>query len=187
MKDLVVLVAVVASAAAGAPVRGGEVARPGDWICHLAKDGSPQAVLGVVSNENKGMLLVRCSSGRPTISLTWGNYVGSRPTSVTTRLDQGEPVLSSWQASPDRKEAQYPGDHAAYLQDLQRRKGLAVRLTPYPVTPLVPVATVGVDGVTHDTSRKTMPPAVDPPVEMTFTLAGLGAAILEAQGRCGPQ
>jgi hypothetical protein len=187
MKDLIVLVGVVASAAAGASVSGGEFARPGDWTCHRAKDGSPQAVLGVVSNENNGMLLVRCTSGRPTISLKWGNYAGSHSTSVTMRLDQGESALSSWQPSTDRKEAQYPGDHAAYLRDLQQRKTLSVRLTPYPVTPFVPVANVGLDGVTHDASRKTIPPAVDPPLEMTFTLAGLGAAILEAQGSCGPQ
>jgi len=185
MKHLIVLVGVAASAAAGAPVPG-EPARPGQWTCHRAKDGSPQALLAVVSNENNGMLQVRCSSGRPTISLKWGNYVGSRPTSVAMRLDQGEPAVSSWRPSADKTETEYPEDHAAYLQELQRRKTLAVRLTPHPVTPLVPAATVGLDGVTHEASRKTMPPAVEPPLAMTFDLTGLRAAILEAQGGCGP-
>ena len=185
MKHLIVLVSVVASAAGGAPLRGGESSRPGDWTCHMAKDGSLQAVLGVVSAENNGMLLVRCSSGRPTVSLKWGNYVGSGPTSVTTQLDRGEPVISSWTPSTDGKEVRYPGDHAAYLQELKRRKTLAVRLTPYPVVPLVPASSVGLNGATHAAHRQTVPPAVQPIPEMTFNLAGLGAAVLEAQGSCG--
>ncbi len=184
MRQLFVLV-VVASAAGGVAVLGGEVARPGVWTCHRAKDGSRQALLGVASAENNGMLLVRCSFGRPTVSLKWANYVGSSPTSVATRLNGGEPVVSRWLPSSDSKELEYSGDHRVYLRELQGQRTLAVRLIPYPVALPVVMSSLGVSGG-RSASGRPIPLAADPPLDMTFSLAGLGAAIVEAQGSCRP-
>jgi hypothetical protein len=178
MKHLIVLVGVFACAAAAAAVSGSELGRPGQWTCHRAKDGSLQAVLGVQSNENNGMLLVRCSVGKPSVSLKWDIPAGSRPTLVITRLDQAEPSSSLWPRSIDMREAEYPGDDAAYLQALRVGTTLVVRVSPC----AVPVADAGSDGVSNGA-----PPTIDHPVGMTFSLSGLGAAMLEAQGSCGPK
>jgi len=178
VKDLIVIVGIVASAAAVAPVSGDEFGRPGKWTCHRAGDGTLQAVLRVQSEENNGILLVRCSGGKPSISLKWDIPARSRPTLIITRLDQAEPSSSLWPRAIDRREAEYPGDDVAYLQALRWGKTLAVRVSPYPV----PVADAG-----SDASRDPMPATFDFPVGMTFSLSGLGAAILEAQGSCGRQ
>jgi hypothetical protein len=178
MKDLIVIVGIVASAAAVAPVSGDEFLRPGEWTCHRARDGTLQAVLGVQSNENNGILLVRCSGGKPSISLKWDIPAGSQPTLIITRLDQAEPSSSLWSRAIDRREAEYPGDDVAYLQALRGAKALALRVSPYPV----PVADAG-----SDSTQNPMPATFDFPVGMTFSLSGLGAAILETQGSCGRQ
>ena len=182
MKHLIVLVGVFASGAAVAPVSGGEFGGPGQWTCHRAKDGSLQAVLGVQSNERNGMLLVRCSVGKPSISLKWDIPADLRPTLVITRLDQAEPSSSLWPRSIDRREAEYPGDDAAYLQTLRVGKTLAVRVSPY----AVPAADADSDGGSNHESREA-PPTIDHPVGMTFSLSGLSAAMLEVQGSCGPK
>jgi len=178
MQDLIVLAGIVALAAA--PV---SRARPGEWTCDRAQDGSSRAILTSLSRDSSGTLVVRCSAGKPSISLRWGMAGGSGPVLITTRLDDGEPTSAWWLRSVNRKEFQFTGDHSAYLRALRVGKTLAVRLAP----DAVPVADARSSGVDDEASRNLRPPTVDVPLATTFDLASLGAAISEARGACGAQ
>ena len=175
MKDLINLVGIVVLAAAPA-----SDARPGEWTCDRATDSS-LAILTALSKERNATLVVRCSAGKPRISLRWGMAGGSGPVLVTTQLDDAEPTSAWWPRSVDRKEFQFAGDQAAYLRGLQAGKALGVRLTPE----AVPVADAGSSGVGDATSQNVKPPIIDVPLVMTFDLTGLGAAISAAQANCG--
>ena len=127
MKDLIILVGIVVLAAALA-----SDARPGEWTCDRATDRS-LAILTALSMEKNATLVVRCSAGKPRISLGWGMAGGSGPVLVTTQIDDAEPTNAWWPRSVDRKEFQFAGDQAAYLRALQagRTLGFGSRRMPY--------------------------------------------------------
>lgn len=176
MKDLIVLVAI--STFAAPPVTS---ARPGQWTCNRAQDGGSWAVLTTVSREKNAALVVRCSAGKSSISLKWGMAGGSGPVLVTTRVDDGEWTRTWWPRSVDRKESQFAGDQSAYLRALRGGETLTVRLTPEPA----PVADARSSGVDDGAPQNVKLPTVDIPLEMSFDLTGLAAAISEAHGTCG--
>ena len=176
MKDLIVLIAIGTFAAP--PVSS---ARPGQWTCNRSSDGGSSAVLTALSRENNAALVVRCSAGKPSFSLKWGMAGGSGPVLVATRVDDGEWTRTWWPRSVDRKEFQFTGDQSAYLHALRVGKTLAVRLTPE----AAPVADARSSGVDDGAPQNVKLPTIDTPLEMTFDLTGLAAAISEAHGTCG--
>ena len=176
MKDLIVLVAI--STFAAPPVSS---APPGQWSCDRANDGGSSAVLTTLSREKNAALMVRCSAGKPSVSLRWGMAGGRGPFLVATRVDDGDWTKTWWLRSGDRHGIQFAGDQSAYLRALRVGKTLAVRLTPE-APPVADARSSGVDdGAPQDVKLLT----IDIPLEMTFDLTGLAEAISEAHGTCG--
>ena len=150
----------------------------GKWMWRLTGD---EAVLETRAAEANGSLLVRCSTGRAAVSLKWWNYAGTHPVLIMSRLGQSEPVTAWWPRAASRREVQYSGDHGAYLRGLRAGGTLSVVVSPDPVR----MADASSDGV-GDSQGQSIPSTTDVPLQMTFSLAGFGEAMAQAQGRCGP-
>jgi hypothetical protein len=101
---------------------------------------------------------------------------------VSARLDVTEPQVAWWTRAVGKREAQYPGDQSSYLRDLAAGKTLTIRLSPEAVR----MADASVDGASDDPRQTTVASAPDHPLELTFELSGLAAAI-DAQGNCRPK
>jgi len=171
------LVLGVAAAAMGSSSGG---SRASQATCDRAKE---EAVVALQAKQKNGTLLVRWWAGKPSISIKWPGYGGWRSILVSARLDVAEPQVAWWPRAVGRREAQYPGDQASYLRDLAAGKTLSIRLLPE----VVPMADASVDGASDDPRHTTVPNAPDYPLELTFELSGLAAAITDAQGDCRPK
>jgi len=166
----------VAVAAVGSSTSG---LRSGEWRCQRSKDG---AVVELRAQDNKGMLLVRWTAGRVSISIKWPDYGGTRSVLVSAQLDQAKPSVALWTRAVGRREVQYSGDQASYLRDLAAGKTLTIRLSPEAVR----MADASSDGISDDPRRTTVPHAAGPPVQLMFDLSGLPAAVTVMQANCGP-
>jgi type VI secretion system protein VasI len=81
-------------------------------------------------------LIIRCQRGKPELSLSWGAYLGSKSTSVTTRIG-GEPAeTASWRSSEDNTTSFLPGDNATFIRRMIAADRLAAQVTPYSKTPI---------------------------------------------------
>jgi len=63
-------------------------------------------------------LVVRCQSGKINAFINWNSYLGLEQTPVITRLGAGEAKNQKWPLSTDNKATFYPGDAAAFLEQL---------------------------------------------------------------------
>jgi hypothetical protein len=153
--------------------------RSGEWRCQRSKDG---AVVELRAKDDKGTLLVRWTAGRPSISIKWPDYVGTRSALVSAQLDQARPSVAFWPRAVGRREVQYPGDQASYLRDLAAGKALDIRLPPEAVR----MADASSDGTSDDSWNTTVPHAAGQPVHLMFDLSGLPAAVTLVQSNCGP-
>jgi hypothetical protein len=169
----------VLGAAVAAGGSGTSAIRSGEWRCQRSKDG---AVVELRAKDDKGTLLVRWTAGRPSISIKWADYGGTRSVLVSAQFDQVKPSVALWSRGVGRREVRYPGDQAAYLRDLAAGKTLNIRLSPEAVR----MADASSDGTSDDPWRTTVPHAAGPPVQLTFDLSGLPAAVTLVQSNCGP-
>jgi len=154
--------------------------RSSDAACDRAKE---EAVVALQAKQKNGTLLVRWTAGRPSISIKWPSYGGWHPVLVSARLDVAEPQVAWWTRAVGKREAQYPGDQGSYLRDLAAGKTLTIRLSPEAVR----MADASVDGASDNPWQTTVANAPDHPLELTFELSGLAAAITDAQGTCRPK
>jgi len=155
------------------------VVRSGEWRCQRSNDG---AVVELRAQDDKGTLLVRWTAGRPSISIKWPDYGGTRSVLVWAQRDEAKPSVALWPRAVGRREVQYPGDQASYLRDLVAGKILTIRLPPEAVR----TADASSDGTSDDSWRTTVPHAAGSPVQLMFDLSGLPAAVTLLQSNCGP-
>jgi len=84
-------------------------------------------------------LIIRCQSGRINAFIIWSSYLGLEKTSVTTRLGTGETKTQQWSLSTDNQATFYPGNVAAFLDQLLSSDRLVAQTTPYSESPITAV------------------------------------------------
>jgi len=84
-------------------------------------------------------LVVRCQSGQINAFINWSSYLGLEQTPVTTRLGTGEAKTQKWLLSTDNKATFYPGDDAAFLEQLLAADRFVAQTTPYNESPITAV------------------------------------------------
>ena len=84
-------------------------------------------------------LVVRCQSGKINAFINWNSYLGLKDTPVTTRLGTGEVKTRDWSLSTDHKATFYPGDDAAFLEQLLTSDRFVAQTTPYAESPITAV------------------------------------------------
>ena len=84
-------------------------------------------------------LIVRCQSGKIDAFINWSSYLGLEQTPVTTRLGTGEAKTQKWSLSTDNKATFYPGDDAAFLEQLLTSDRFVAQTTPYGESPITAV------------------------------------------------
>jgi hypothetical protein len=171
MKDLVGLAGltfIVGAAGSAATLNAEAVAHP-----------TKSVVVEAAAAEGNGTLFVRCASGEATVFLKWRDYRGSGPILIKAQLDGAAPLLGWWPKAVGKREVQYSGDQAWLIRGLRVSKTLVVKLSPEAVFS----ADAGVDG-NIDNPPQTVAGIL--PLQMTFKLSDLAAALANAQGTCGP-
>ena len=171
MKDLVGL--------AGLALIVGAVASARTLNTDAATNRTKSVVVEAAAAEENGTLLVRCAAGEATVFLKWRDYRGSRPILIKAQLDRSAPFQGWWPKAVGKREVQYPGDQAWLVRGLRASKTLVVKLSPEAVFS----ADAGVEG-NSDNPPQTVAGIL--PLQMTFRLSDLAAALAEAQGSCGP-
>jgi len=84
-------------------------------------------------------LVVRCQSGKINAFINWNSYLGLEQTPVITRLGAGEAKNQKWPLSTDNKATFYPGDAAAFLEQLLAADRFVAQTTPYSESPITAV------------------------------------------------
>jgi type VI secretion system protein VasI len=74
--------------------------------------------------------------GNFALYINYGFFLGSRPTSVTTRLDKNDPKTYDWEISTDHKAIFYQIGSRMFVDNMMRSDSLVVRLTPYGESPV---------------------------------------------------
>ena len=84
-------------------------------------------------------LIVRCQSGKIHAFIIWSSYLGLEKTLVTTRLGPGDAKTQPWPLSTDNQATFYPGNDAAFLEQLLSSDRLVAQTTPYSESPITAV------------------------------------------------
>ncbi|HYS62153.1 MAG TPA: hypothetical protein VEM27_16295, partial [Gemmatimonadales bacterium] len=71
--------------------------------------------------------------------INWNSYLGLEQTPVITRLGAGEAKNQKWPLSTDNKATFYPGDAAAFLEQLLAADRFVAQTTPYSESPITAV------------------------------------------------
>lgn len=171
MKDLVGL--------AGVTLIVGAAASAGTLYADAAGHLRKGVVVEAAAAEGNGTLVVRCAAGEATVSLKWHDYRGSRPILIKAQLDRSAPFQGWWPKAVGKREVQYPGDQASLVRGLRASKKLVVKVSPEAVFS----ADAGADG-NIDNPPQTVAGIL--PLQMTFMLSDVAAALAEAHGSCGP-
>jgi len=74
-----------------------------------------------------------------TVILIWSSYLGLEQTPVTTRLGTGDAKTQQWPLSTDNQATFYPGNDAAFLEQLLSSDRLVAQTTPYSESPITAV------------------------------------------------
>lgn len=102
-------------------------------------------------------LLLRCSSKKTDVYVSWYQFMGSDAVDVTTRIGHGGAITTSWSLSTDNKATFYPGSSVKFIKSLMEADTLVVSATPYSESPVIAI----------------------------FPLAGLSEKITPLQTACG--
>lgn len=135
----------------------------GAWIVgEIERDpltDEPTAAAGLFAEDENGVgLVIRCRPGKETEAfINWGEYLGSDPPRVTTRLDDDEPKERTWNASTDSRSTFYPLDPIEFIESLFGRRRLVAQTTPFN----------------------------EAPKTVVFTLAGVEEAVANVREACG--
>jgi len=125
-----------------------DVAGSGGWHVSTQKnplDDTRTVVLSLSATTGQSRLgdavwlVVRCQSGKINAFINWSSYLGLEQTPVTTRLGTGEAKTQRWSLSTDNKATFYPGDAAAFLDQLLSSDRFVAQTTPYAESPITAV------------------------------------------------
>jgi len=99
--------------------------------------------LGATTGESRFgdpvVLVIRCQSGQVNAYINWNSYLGLEQTPVVARLGTGEAKTQRWSLSTDKKATFYPGDAAAFLDQLLAADRFVAQTTPYNESPITAV------------------------------------------------
>ena len=116
-------------------------ATSGDWVIgDIESDpltDEPTALLGLISESGTNAfgdpitLLIRCRNGETDLFISWGDYLGSGPARVTTRVGYGEPRARRWSLSTDGTATFLTGDAISFVKNLIGETSLVAQTQPY--------------------------------------------------------
>ena len=81
-------------------------------------------------------LMIRHKEGNLEVYITFGTYLGSDTTMVTTRIGSSSATQREWGLSTDGKAIFCPTDDAEFVRQLLANDRLVIRLTPYGESPV---------------------------------------------------
>jgi len=124
------------------------VAGAGEWRVSTEQnplDDSRTVILSLAATSGQSRLgeavrlIVRCQSGKIHAFIIWSSYLGLEKTLVTTRLGPGDAKTQPWPLSTDNQATFYPGNDAAFLEQLLSSDRLVAQTTPYSESPITAV------------------------------------------------
>ena len=124
------------------------VAGAGEWRVSTEQnplDDSRTVILSLAATSGQSRLgeavrlIVRCQSSKIHAFIIWSSYLGLEQTPVTTRLGTGDAKTQQWPLSTDNQATFYPGNDAAFLEQLLSSDRLVAQTTPYSESPITAV------------------------------------------------
>lgn len=91
-------------------------------------------------------LIIRCRENKTDVFIGWGVYLGIDETQSTIRIDDRDPVTSTWNLSTNYQSA-FHRQPIPFLRQLNTAQRLAARITPYGANPAT--VTFTLDGLSE--------------------------------------
>jgi len=113
-------------------------------------------IRGQFSESITPSLYITCREKKTELYINWDTFLGIDSSRVLTRIDTQKAVNRTWQISTDNKATFYNGQTISFIKELMKSKKMFVQITPYG----------------------------ENPVQTTFDLSGLSAAIKPLRKAC---
>ncbi len=101
---------------------------------YLTRDAEEPIGSGFMSSTPS--IMIRHKEGDLEVYITFGTYLGSDSTMVTTRLGSSAATQREWGLSTDGKAIFCPTDNAQFVRQLLANERLVIRLTPFGESPV---------------------------------------------------